>query len=44
MKICMIGGTELSGSYGAKDLILSGYQIKTITLPPLSDGAVFAKI
>lgn len=40
MKICMIGGTGLLGSQGAKELISRGHQVKAIALPPLPEGAV----
>ena len=40
MKVCMIGGTGLLGSEGAKELIARGHQVKAIALPPLPQGAV----
>lgn len=40
MKICIIGGTGLLGSQGAKELISRGHQVKAIALPPLPQGAV----
>ncbi len=40
MKVCMIGGTGLLGSEGARELIARGHQVKTIALPPLPQGAV----
>ena len=40
MKVCMIGGTGLLGSEGARELIARGHQVKAIALPPLPQGAV----
>ena len=40
MKVCMIGGTGLLGSEGARELIAHGHQVKAIALPPLPQGAV----
>ena len=40
MKICIIGGTGLLGSQGAKELISRGHHVKAIALPPLPEGAV----
>jgi len=40
MKICMIGGTGLLGSQGAKELIERGHEVRAIALPPLPQGAV----
>ncbi|MCH3918616.1 MAG: NAD(P)-dependent oxidoreductase [Spirochaetia bacterium] len=40
MKICMIGGTGLLGSEGAKELIARGHEVTAIALPPLPEGAV----
>ena len=39
MKVCIIGGTGLLGSEGAKELIARGHQVKAIALPPLPQGA-----
>lgn len=39
MKVCIIGGTGLLGSEGAKELIARGHQVKAIALPPLPKGA-----
>ena len=39
MKVCIIGGTGLLGSEGAKELIARGHQVKVIALPPLPQGA-----
>lgn len=39
MKVCIIGGTGLLGSEGAKELIARGHQVKAIALPPLPQSA-----
>ena len=40
MKVFMIGGTGLLGSEAAKELIARGYEVTSIALPPLPQGAV----
>ena len=40
MKVCMIGGTGLLGSEGARELIARGHEVRAIALPPLPVGAV----
>ena len=40
MKIFMIGGTGLLGSEATAEMIRRGYEVSTISLPPLPEGAV----
>lgn len=40
MKVLIIGGTGLIGSFSAKELIVRGHKVKAVALPPLPEGEV----
>ena len=43
MKVFMIGGTGLLGSAAAQLFIDKGHEVKTVSLPPLPEGAPIPK-